>query len=112
MESKRQSKISRLIQKDLSEIFQNDYQNFFGPVLITVTKARVTPDLSLARIFLSIFGNADKNIVLENIKKQSWEIRKKFGLRAKNQLRIIPNFEFTIDDSLDYIEKIETLLKK
>ncbi len=112
MESKRQSKISRLIQKDLGEIFQLEYQNFFGPSLITITKVNVTPDLSLARVFLSIYGHTDKNDILKNIKNQAWEIRKKFGLRAKNQLRIIPNFEFFIDDSLDYIENIENLLKK
>jgi len=111
METKRQSKISRLIQKDLGDIFQTEYQNFFGQVMITVTKVRITPDLSIARVFLSIFGDNDKEKVLENIKKQSWEIRKKFGFRAKNQLRIIPEFDFIIDDSLDYIEKIENLIK-
>jgi len=112
MDSKRQNKIARLIQKDIGDIFQSEYQNFFGPVLITVTKVRVTPDLSIARIYLSIFGNnTDKESVLKSITNQSWEIRKKFGIRAKNQLRVIPNFEFFIDDSLDYIEKIENLLK-
>jgi len=111
MDTKRQNKISRLIQKDISEIFQTDYQNFFGPVMITITKVRVTSDLSLARINISIFGTDEKASVLDNIKKQTKEIRLKFGMRAKNQLRIIPQFEFYIDDSLDYIEKIETLLK-
>lgn len=111
MDTKRQNKISRLIQKDISDIFQTDYQNFFGPVLITITKVRVTSDLSLARINLSIFGTDDKIPILNNIKKQTKEIRLKFSMRAKNQLRIMPHFEFFIDDSLDYIEKIETLLK-
>ena len=112
MDSKRQNKIARLIQKDISDIFQTAYQNFFGPVLITVTKVRITPDLSLARINLSIFGTEDKESVLINIKKQTREIRLKFSQKAKNQLRIMPAFEFYIDDSLDYIEKIDTLLKK
>jgi len=112
MDSKRQNKIARLIQKDVSEIFQSEYKNFFGPVLITVTKARVTPDLSLARIHLSIFGSISKETILESIKKQTKEIRLKFSLKAKNQLRIMPNFEFYIDDSLDYIEKIDSLLKQ
>lgn len=111
MDTKRQNKISRMIQKDISEIFQVDYRNFFGPVIITVTKVRVTSDLSLARINMSIFGTDNKDAVLQNIKKQTKEIRLKFSMRAKNQLRIMPVFEFYIDDSLDYIEKIDTLLK-
>jgi len=111
MDSKRQNKISRLIQKDIGSIMQTAYPNFFGNALITVTKVRVTPDLSIARIYLSIFTPDDKNIILDNIKKQTWEIRKKLGEVAKNQLRIIPNLEFYVDDSLDYIEKIENLLK-
>ncbi len=112
MDTKRQNKIARLIQRDISAIFQTDFQNSFGPVMITITKVRITPDLSIARVNLSIFGTNDKQTVLENIKKQSKEIRLKFGLKAKNQLRIIPIFEFYIDDSLDYIEKIDSLLKK
>ena len=70
MDTKRQNKISRLIQKDISDIFQTDYQNFFGPVLITITKVRVTSDLSLARINLSIFGTDDKIPILNNIKNR------------------------------------------
>jgi len=112
MDTKRQNKISRLILKDISSIFQTEYQNFFGPVMITVTKVRVTPDLSLARINLSIYGSNDKEAVLKNVKKQAADIRLKFSNRAKNQLRIMPVFEFFIDDSLDYIERIDELLKK
>jgi len=112
MDSKRQNKIARLIQRDISNIFQTDYQNFFGPVMITVTKVRVTADLSLAHVNISIYGTSDKKAILENIKKQAKEIRLKFAVKAKNQLRIIPVFEFHIDDSLDYIDKIESLLKK
>lgn len=112
MDTKRQNKISRLILKDVSDIFQTDYKNFFGPVLITITKVRVTSDLGLARINLSIYGTDNKAGILENIKKQTKEIRLKFGIRAKNQLRIMPVFEFYIDDTLDYIEKIDALLKK
>lgn len=110
MESKRQSKISRLIQKDLGDIFQKEYSNYFGPVLVSVTKVRVTPDLSLAKVYVSIYGKADKKATVAMINKQSWEIRKKFGIRAKNQLKNIPDFEFFLDDSLDYIENIENLL--
>lgn len=111
MDSKRQNKVARLIQKDVSEIFQIDYQNAFGPVLITITRVRVTPDLGLARINISIFGASDKQAVLKSIKSHGTDIRAKFALRARNQLRIMPTFEFFIDDSLDYIEKIDKLLK-
>lgn len=110
MESKRQQKIARLIQKDLGEIFRIFAKNQLNGYLITVTKVHVTPDMSLARVALSLFGPSDKNAVFKNIKDHKKEIRHQLGVRVKGQLRIIPDLEFFIDDSLDYIEKIDNLL--
>ncbi len=112
METTRQNKISRLLQKEISEIFQREM--LFSGGLITVTKVKITSDLSIARIYLSIFvtGSTKKEAILEKITISKSEIRKKLGIRVKNQLRIIPNLEFFVDDSLDYIENIENLLKQ
>ncbi len=111
METTRQNKISRLIQKDLGEIFQRNEQRMFPGAMITVTKVNITRDLSIARVYLSIFGkNPEK--VIKMIEASSKEIRRLLGLRIKNQVKAIPELRFFIDDSLDYIENIERLLKK
>ena len=110
MDSRRQQKISQVILMDLADIFQKEAKNMFGGAFITVTVVRVTPDLSLARVFLSIL-NPEKKQVLDSIKKQSKDIRKILAERVKQQLRKVPDLVFQIDDSLDYYEKIDQLLK-
>lgn len=111
METSRQQKVNRLLQKDLGEIFQIDMMGAFPNTMITVTSVRITSDLSLARINLSVFATKDKEAVLKSIKAKSGEIRLHLGKRVKNQLRIVPQLQFFIDNSLDYIERIEELLK-
>jgi ribosome-binding factor A len=112
METTRQNKIGRLLQKEISDIFQRGTP--YSGALITVTKAKVTSDLSIARIYLSIFatGAIKKEDVLAKITSNVNQTRRELGTRVRNQLRIIPALEFYIDDSLDYIEKIENLLKQ
>lgn len=111
METTRQQKIARLIQKDLGEIFQAMSRDFFPGDMITVTKVYITPDLFLAKVYLSLFGKTAKNELLKQINMHRKEIRLKLGNRIHNQVRSIPELEFLIDDSLDYIENIEKLLK-
>ncbi len=111
METTRQQKIARLLQKDLGEIFQAIARDIFTGNMITVTKVYISPDLSFAKVFLSLFGKTPKEQMLLEIKHQKKEIRLKLGNRIHNQVRIIPELEFYIDDSLDYIENIENLLK-
>lgn len=125
MDSTRQNKISRLIQQDLGEIFLKEMKPKIGNSLITVTKVRVTSDLSIARVYLSIFPvgtmppsagasepvKADTQQVIDAILTHSGDIRRRLGLREGKQLRIIPELQFYLDDSLDYIENIERLLK-
>jgi ribosome-binding factor A len=114
MDSTRQNKSARLLHKEISDIFMTEGRGYYGHSMVTVTRARVTPDLSVAKIYLSIFviGENDKKEVLKNINLHTKEIRWHLGHRVKHQLRIIPELEFFIDDSLDYIENIENLLKK
>lgn len=112
MESKRQQKISRLIQKDIGEILQRESIAFSKGAMITVTKVHVTRDFSLAKVFLSIFASKDKKEVIDQVNDQKKEIRFKLGTKVKNQLRKVPDLEFYEDDSLDYIENIENLLKE
>ena len=110
MESTRQSKISRLLQKDLSDIFQREGRNLFSGAMITVTKVHVTSDLSIAKVYLSLFTTKDKDGLLKQIKLHSKEIRFKLGQKIGKQVRAIPDLQFYLDDSLDYIENIEKLL--
>jgi ribosome-binding factor A len=112
MESIRQEKINTLLQKDLGEIFQRELNHLTGGAMITVTKVKVTPDLSLAKVYLSLFASKDNEGLLKNIRKHTSEIRGKLGSRIRNQLRSIPQLSFFIDDSLDYIERIDELLSE
>jgi ribosome-binding factor A len=111
MDSTRQNKFARLIQKELAELFQKEGSNFYGNSFVTVTKAKVTPDLAIARIYLSIFKDKDPDRVIKSLRSQMHFIRKKLGNKIKNQARIIPELEFYLDDSLDYAEKIDNIMK-
>jgi ribosome-binding factor A len=110
MDSKRQSKIAKLIQKELAGIFLEDGIPVYD-CMITVTQTKVTSDLSLARNYLSIFNAEDNDKVMKTIKKNVKDIRYRLAQKVKHQLRIIPQLDFFIDDSLDYLENIEHLLK-
>lgn len=110
MDSTRQLKFGRLIQKEIGELFQREGKNFYGSSFITVTTVRVTPDLSIARIHVSTFHENGED-VLKKLNSHRGEIRKKLGNKIRNQARIIPELEFFIDDSLDYVEKIDKIMK-
>ncbi|NLL28740.1 MAG: 30S ribosome-binding factor RbfA [Bacteroidales bacterium] len=111
MDTIRQQKTARLIQKELAEIFLHEGKNFFGNSMITVTVVRISPDLSIARVYLSLFAVKDKESLLKTIKIYTSEIRKLLGMRIGKQVRIIPELNFYLDDSLDYAEKIDKALK-
>ena len=103
MDGTRLSKVSRQIQKDLGEIFQRQAKSFMGK-MITVTAVRVSPDLGVAKVYLSIFPTEKKEETLELVKQQTKAIRYDLGQRIRNQMRVVPELVFYIDDSLDYIE--------
>lgn len=112
MEGTRLNKVSRQIQKDLGEILQKQSQKLFQGKLITVTSVRVSPDLGLAKVYVSIFPTENKEETMETIKINTKAIRFELGQRIRNQMRIVPELAFYIDDSLDYIENIDRLLKE
>lgn len=110
MESTRQNKIARLLQKELGEIFLLQTKAMHG-TLISVSIVRISPDMSVAKVYLSIFPSEKSEELIKNINSNSKSIRYELGTRVRHQLRIIPELKFFIDDSLDYIEKIDSLLK-
>ena len=111
MQETRQNRISRLLQKELAEIFQSQTRSMHG-VLISVTRVRISPDLSICTAYLSIFPSEKAEELIKNVTANEKTIRYELGTRVRNQLRIIPELRFFIDDSLDYIERIDELLKK
>lgn len=111
MQETRQNKIARLLQKELSLIFQQQTRATHG-VMISVTRTKISPDLSICTAYLSVFPSEKGEEILKNINASSKQIRYELGTRIRNQMRIIPELRFFIDDSLDYIEHIDELLKK
>ena len=111
MQETRQNRISRLLQKELAEIFQSQTRQMHG-ILVSVTRVRISPDLSICTAYLSIFPPEKGKELLQNITRNEKSIRYELGQRVRNQLRIIPELRFFIDDSLDYIDHIDELLKK
>ena len=111
MQETRQNKIARLLQKELSLIFQSQTRMMRG-VMVSVTRTKISPDLSICTAYLSIFPSERGEEIINNIKTNEKTIRYELGTRVRNQLRIIPELRFFIDDSLDYIEHIDEILKK
>ncbi len=111
MESQRQNKVSRLIQKELSDIFQKQMNTLFAGGMISVTVVRVTPDLSVARVYVSLFPPERKQELFELVTIQAKTLRHELGRRVRNQLRQVPELQFFIDDSIDYAQRIDDLLK-
>lgn len=109
MESTRQAKIARLLQKELSEIFRKQTAKLRG-VLVSVSAVRVSPDLSIARAYLSVFPSDKGQEVIDEVNRSARTIRYELAQIVRYQLRKTPELSFYLDDSLDYIEKIDSLL--
>ena len=109
METTRQAKIARLLQKELSEIFRQQTAKTHG-VIVSVSAVRVSPDLSIARAYLSVFPSDKAGAMLESINASAKTIRYERAQRVRYQLRKTPELSFYVDDSLDYIENIDNLL--
>jgi len=110
MENIRQQKVSRLIMKEMGDIFLKKTGKEIPGTLVSVTKVKTTPDLQLVRVYLSIFGKADKDQVVEMVNQRKAEFRGMLGSRIGKQIRYIPQLDFYLDDTLDYIDNIEKLL--
>ncbi|MEN9369145.1 MAG: ribosome-binding factor RbfA [Bacteroidota bacterium] len=109
METKRQQKFARVIQKELSEILQKEGWSFHGNSIVTITMVRMSPDLSIAKVYLSIYNAENNELLLNELRSKAREIRFKLGEKIRNQVRIIPNIDFFIDDSMEYVSKMEKL---
>ena len=111
MQGTRLQKIERLVQKELSEIFRAETAKTHG-TLVTVSHVRVSPDLSVARVHLSVFPSEKGQEIVSNINEQEKTVRYNLASRVRYQLRKCPELTFYLDDSLDYIDHIDELLKK
>ena len=111
MQETRLNRVSRLLQKELASIFQSQTRAMHGD-LVSVTRVKISPDLSICTSYLSIFPSDKSEELLNNIRANEKTIRYDLGQRVRNQLRIVPELRFFIDDSLDYMERIDSLLKK
>jgi ribosome-binding factor A len=110
MDSTRQNKVARLIQKELSEIFVAQTRLMHG-VLVSVSVCRISPDMSVCRVYLSVFPSEKAEEIVANINANQKQVRYELGTRMRHQLRIIPELKFFVDDSLDYAQHIDELLK-
>lgn len=111
MENNRIDKINRLLEKELAEILRVETAKTRG-LLVSVSAVRTAPDLSFAKVFVSVFPSDQGKEVVANLNKQVSSIRGTLGNQVRHQLRVIPELRFDIDDSLDYLERIDELLKK
>lgn len=112
METTRQQKIAKQIQKDMAEIFQKEAPEVVAGSLVTVTAVRVSPDFAYAKIYVSVFPFDRCDVVLASLDKHLRQLRGYLGNRIRNQVKNVPEIQFFLDDSLEYIEQIDNALKK
>jgi ribosome-binding factor A len=110
MESRRQQKFAKLIQKELSDVFMRDVPELVQGAFVTVTIVRISPDLSVAKIYLSVLASSDPSSVVKTMQESSKAVRFHLGNRIRNQVRIIPELVFYLDDSQEYAQKIDRLM--
>lgn len=111
-ESKRQKQVGKLIQQEMSDIFQREGVNVVDGGMVSISKVNMTPDLLEARIYLSLFQIKDPKALMKDVKERTGEWRNLLGQRVKNQLRRVPELQFFTDDTLDYVFKMEELFKQ
>jgi len=111
-EGKRQKQVAALLHEELSGIFQHMGLNMVDGGMVSISSVKVSPDLSEAKIYLSFFKVQDRKIAMKKIEERAWEIKKALVNSIKRQLRIMPQLSFFLDDSLDYVDKIEALFKE
>lgn len=111
LEGKRQKQVAAVINKELNDIFQRLGLNMTDGGMVSISSVKITPDLYEARVYLSLFKIEDKDALLKKITDRAWEIKKELSVRIRHQLRIVPQLSFYIDDTLDYVDKMEELFK-
>ena len=110
-ESTRQQKVGKQLQKDLAAIIQQQGMALYGGAMVSVTLIRMSPDLALAKVWLSIFPSEKSAEVMKVVEQHARSIRGELGKRVAKQMRVVPELVYYVDDSLDYLEKIDSLLK-
>ncbi len=111
LEGKRQKQVAGLLNKELSDIFQRLGLSMMDGGMVSISSVKITPDLYEARVYISFFKIADSFAALKKIEERSWEIKKELTARVRHQLRSMPLLTYYIDDTLDYVEKMEKLFK-
>jgi len=112
MESKRQQKFAGVIQEELAQIFQREGGAFLPNTLVTITRVRVSPDLSVAKVYLSFFNTNNTTLSINTVNAHNGEIRYKLGARIRHQARVVPELTFFVDDTNEYVEKMDHLFDK
>lgn len=112
METTRQQKVAKQIQKDIADIFAKEGAAIVRGLLVTVTAVRVSPDLGYAKVYVSVFPFDHNGELMERLDRENWFIRRALGQRLRNQLKSVPELQFFLDDSMEYIEQIDEALKR
>ncbi|WP_131538504.1 30S ribosome-binding factor RbfA [Pedobacter nototheniae] len=112
MESKRQQKFAGVIQEELAQIFQREGTSFLPDTLVTITRVRVSPDLAVAKVYLSFFNTNNTTLSINTVNAHAGEIRYKLGSRIRHQVRVIPELTFFVDDTNEYVERMDDLFEK
>lgn len=112
MESKRQQKFAGVLQEELAQIFQREGSSLLPDTLVTITRVRVSPDLAVAKIYLSFFNTKDTQASIDIVNSHNGEIRYKLGMRIRNQVRVIPELNFFVDDTNEYVERMDHLFEQ
>jgi len=111
-ETKRQKQVSAVLEKEMNDIFRHLGLAVIQGVLVSIASVKITPDLAEARIYLSFFNSTDPASTLKLIEDKNWEIKKELAQKVRHQLRIVPTLTFFIDDTLEYVDKMESLFKE
>lgn len=111
-ESTRQLKVASQLQRDMAEIIRQKGMGYFGGALVSVSGVKISPDLSVAKVYVSVFPSEKSSAVMQTLDEDARTLRGELGHKVAKQLRIVPEIAFFLDSSLDYVEHIEELLKK
>ncbi|WP_231425814.1 30S ribosome-binding factor RbfA [Pedobacter sp. Leaf250] len=112
MESKRQQKFAGVLQEELAQVFQREGGAFLPNTLVTITRVRVSPDLAVAKIYLSFFNTTNTTLSINTVNAHAGEIRYKLGARIRHQVRVVPELTFFVDDTNEYVERMDHLFDK
>ena len=112
MESKRQQKFAGVLQEELAQVFQRDGGAFLPNTLVTITRVRVSPDLAVAKVYLSFFNTTNTTLSINTVNSHAGEIRYKLGARIRHQVRVVPELTFFVDDTNEYVERMDHLFEK